>query len=105
MNLFVVFFSHYFQPGQHARELNPYWKDGGVGLPQDIAASSKPVTAPVTSAPKVAGDGGLMWIRKAVDRCLEQAKETGVSVEEIAADRYGVSIKGFCNFLFNFIDS
>ena len=50
------------------------------------------MTVPVTSAPKVAGDGGLMWIRKAVDRCLEQAKESGVSVEEIAADRYGVSI-------------
>ena len=23
------------QPGQHPKELNPYWKDGGIGLPSE----------------------------------------------------------------------
>ena len=77
----------YLQPGQHARELNPYWKEGGCGLPQNKS------TVKSAAAVSVAGDGGLTWVRKAVDRCLEQARETGQSVEEIAADRYGVRVK------------
>ena len=33
----VRFLTLYFlpQPGQHPKELNPYWKDGGTGLPSE----------------------------------------------------------------------
>lgn len=70
------------QPGMHERELNPYWKDGGTGLPEEAAKPAK--VAPVI------GDGGAMWLRKAYQRCKEQAQEEGRSLEAIAAERYGV---------------
>lgn len=31
----------YYQPGQHPKELNPYWKDGGVGLPEEETESRR----------------------------------------------------------------
>ncbi|KAK7495124.1 hypothetical protein BaRGS_00013534 [Batillaria attramentaria] len=70
------------QPGQHSRELNPYWKGGGTGLPEN-----KPTAA--ATPPVAAGDGGLSWLRKAYDRCKQQAKDEGRSLEDIAAERYG----------------
>ncbi|XP_064636752.1 CWF19-like protein 2 [Lineus longissimus] len=69
------------QPGQHARELNPFWKDGGTGVP-DESPSAK------ASAP-VLGDGGVGWLKKAYQRCVEQAEEEKRSLEDIAAERYG----------------
>lgn len=75
--------SYFIQPGQHSRELNPYWKDGGKGLP--VQETSKPKQLPSV------GDGGLNWLRKAYKRVHEQAREEGKSVEEIAAQRWGVS--------------
>ena len=75
------------QPGQHARELNPYWKDGGTGLPSEeqdnLPSSSSSASAPV-------GDGGLGWLKKAYQRAKEQAKEENKSLEEVAAERWGV---------------
>ena len=41
----------------------------------------------------MAGDGGVAWLRKAVQRCEEQAAERGVSVDEVAAERYGVAAR------------
>ena len=38
------------KPGEHACELNPFWKDGGKGLPKEEGAEVKPKT--------VVGDGG-----------------------------------------------
>ena len=67
----------------HARELNPYWKDGGTGLPEEQKSASK-------AAPLI-GDGGVTWLRKAYARCKQQAEEEGRSLEELAAERYGVS--------------
>ncbi len=80
------------QPGQHTRELNPYWKDGGSGVPENKppAASSTP------PAPSAAGDGGLSWLRKAYDRCKQQAQDEGRSLEDVVADRYGVSVGESC---------
>ncbi|KAL8625360.1 hypothetical protein ACOMHN_044503 [Nucella lapillus] len=75
------------QPGQHTRELNPYWKEGGTGLPEKRPAQT---TDPLSSAsPSMAGDGGLSWLRKAQERCQQQAKEEGRSLEDVAAERYG----------------
>ncbi|XP_048791112.1 CWF19-like protein 2 [Lagopus muta] len=65
------------------RELNPYWKDGGMGLPpeEDHSASVKKVT--------VIEDAGLSWLRKSYQRMKEQAEREKRDIEEIVAERYG----------------
>ncbi|XP_054255025.1 CWF19-like protein 2, partial [Indicator indicator] len=65
------------------RELNPYWKDGGTGLPpeKDEATSIKKVT--------VVEDAGLSWLRKSYQRMKEQAEREKRDFEEIVAERYG----------------
>ncbi|XP_065586139.1 CWF19-like protein 2 [Cyrtonyx montezumae] len=65
------------------RELNPYWKDGGMGLPpeEDESASVKKVT--------VIEDAGLSWLRKSYQRMKEQAEREKRNIEEIVAERYG----------------
>ncbi|CAH1268410.1 CWF19L2 [Branchiostoma lanceolatum] len=68
-------------PGQHARELNPYWKDGGTGLPEE-APSSKLKDAPKRTV-------GADWMRRQYKRAKEQAEEEGRSLEEIVEHRWG----------------
>ncbi|XP_039574621.1 CWF19-like protein 2 isoform X1 [Passer montanus] len=65
------------------RELNPYWKDGGTGLPpeKDEEASVKKVT--------VVEDAGLSWLRKSYQRMKEQAEREKRNFDEIVAERYG----------------
>ncbi|XP_006834020.1 PREDICTED: CWF19-like protein 2 [Chrysochloris asiatica] len=65
------------------RELNPYWKDGGTGLP--------PEDCNVSSVAKVSvvEDGGLSWLRKSYQRMKEQAKKQNRNFEDIVAERYG----------------
>ncbi|XP_039912636.1 CWF19-like protein 2 [Hirundo rustica] len=65
------------------RELNPYWKDGGTGLPpeKDEEASVKKVT--------VVEDAGLSWLRKSYQRMKEQAEREKRNFEEVVAERYG----------------
>ncbi|KAI8788497.1 CWF19 protein 2 [Biomphalaria glabrata] len=78
------------QPGQHARELNPYWKDGGSGLPS--VTQNETVKKPENLFPighSAAGDGGLAWLRQALVRCKQQAVDEGRSLEEVAAERWG----------------
>lgn len=38
------------------------------------------------------GDGGLRWLRRAYQRIQEQAVDEGRTLEEVAAERYGVSM-------------
>lgn len=38
--IFIYIILYYFQPGQSERELNPYWKNGGTGLPPPKSLSS-----------------------------------------------------------------
>ncbi|XP_075707701.1 CWF19-like protein 2 isoform X2 [Rhinoderma darwinii] len=66
-----------------ARELNPFWKDGGSGLP--------PEEGDVTSVKKVhlVADGGLGWLRKSLQRMKEQSEREKRSLEDIVAERYG----------------
>ncbi|KAM4828045.1 CWF19-like protein 2 isoform 2-T2 [Thomomys bottae] len=65
------------------RELNPYWKDGGTGLPsEDCGVSS------VTKASGVE-DGGLSWLRKSYQRMKEQAEKENRDFEDIVSERYG----------------
>ncbi|KFU90963.1 CWF19-like 2, partial [Chaetura pelagica] len=65
------------------RELNPFWKDGGTGLPpeKDEATSVKKGT--------VVEDAGLSWLRKSYQRMKEQAEREKRNIEEIVAERYG----------------
>ncbi|XP_037746030.1 CWF19-like protein 2 isoform X1 [Chelonia mydas] len=65
------------------RELNPYWKDGGTGLPPEEgeATSVKKV--------KMVEDGGLSWLKKSYQRMKEQAEREKRNFEEIVAERYG----------------
>ncbi|XP_017724352.1 PREDICTED: CWF19-like protein 2 isoform X2 [Rhinopithecus bieti] len=65
------------------RELNPYWKDGGTGLPpEDCSVSS------ITKV-SVVEDGGLSWLRKSYLRMKEQAEKQNRNFEDIVAERYG----------------
>ncbi|XP_073518291.1 CWF19-like protein 2 isoform X2 [Phyllobates terribilis] len=66
-----------------ARELNPFWKDGGSGLP--------PEEGDVTSVKKVqlVADGGLSWLQKSLQRMQEQSAREKRSLEDIVAERYG----------------
>ncbi|XP_040591605.1 CWF19-like protein 2 isoform X2 [Mesocricetus auratus] len=64
------------------RELNPYWKDGGSGLPSENCI---PV---VTKASRVE-DGGLSWLRKSYRRMKEQAQKENRNFEDIVAEKYG----------------
>ncbi|XP_075054922.1 CWF19-like protein 2 [Mixophyes fleayi] len=66
-----------------ARELNPFWKDGGSGLP--------PEEGDVTSVKKVqlVEDGGLSWLKKSLQRMKEQSEREKRSLEDIVAQRYG----------------
>lgn len=68
------------KPGQSDRELNPYWKDGGDGLPQNC--------------PEKRDNQSILdanWLRKSLQRAKEQALRDGRSLEEVAAERWGVS--------------
>ncbi|XP_048199728.1 CWF19-like protein 2 [Perognathus longimembris pacificus] len=65
------------------RELNPYWKDGGTGLPSEDCG--------VSSVTKASGieDGGLSWLRKSYQRMKEQAEKENRDFEDIVSERYG----------------
>ncbi|KPP58850.1 hypothetical protein Z043_123285, partial [Scleropages formosus] len=68
------------QAGLHKLELNPYWKDGGSGLPSE--------DTPVLKA-TVVDDGGLSWLQKSYQRMREQAQREQRSLEEVVSERYG----------------
>ncbi|XP_059502613.1 CWF19-like protein 2 isoform X2 [Stegostoma tigrinum] len=65
------------------RELNPYWKDGGSGLPSEEGDS-----VPVQKAVMVE-DGGLSWLKKSYQRMKEQAEREQCCLEDVIATRYG----------------
>ncbi|XP_048512561.1 CWF19-like protein 2 homolog isoform X2 [Athalia rosae] len=59
------------------RELNPYWKNGGTGLPE--TEDSRNANNKID----------VRWLRKSLQRAQEEAAETGKSLEEVAAERWG----------------
>ncbi|XP_037533944.1 CWF19-like protein 2 [Nematolebias whitei] len=73
------------QAGLHKLELNPYWKDGGTGLPPEETAQ----TAVKKAAGPVVNDGGLSWLRKSYQRMKEQAEREQRSLSDVVAARYG----------------
>ena len=76
------------KPGQHPKELNPYWKDGGKGLPSQEKGMNDEEGGSERSSTKI-GDGGRSWILRAYKRALERAEEEGRSIEEVATERWG----------------
>ncbi|KAA0702386.1 CWF19-like protein 2 [Triplophysa tibetana] len=71
------------QAGIHRLELNPYWKDGGSGLPPGNAAGTAVKRAGVVN------DGGVSWLQKSYQRMKEQAEREKRSVQSVVAERYG----------------
>ncbi|XP_056613355.1 CWF19-like protein 2 isoform X2 [Triplophysa dalaica] len=71
------------QAGLHRLELNPYWKDGGRGLPPGDAAGT------VVKRAGVVNDGGVSWLQKSYQRMNEQAEREKRSVQSVVAERYG----------------
>lgn len=71
-----------------SRELNPFWKNGGTGMPEDERK-----TAAESTKNYHIGDGGRSWIHKAYERAKQQAKEDGIPLEEIVAKRWGSAEK------------
>ncbi|XP_012530509.1 CWF19-like protein 2 isoform X2 [Monomorium pharaonis] len=64
--------------GQSDRELNPYWKDGGDGLPRNNPEKSNNL--------KILDAN---WLKKSLRRAKEQATRDGKCLEEVAAERWG----------------
>ncbi|XP_051162571.1 CWF19-like protein 2 [Leptopilina boulardi] len=64
------------RPGQSGRELNPYWKDGGTGLPEEQNASKNQTM-------------DINWLKKSLQRAKEMASEKGIPLEQVAAERWG----------------
>lgn len=78
------------RPGQSGRELNPYWKDGGTGLPEEQNISKNQTM-------------DINWLKKSLQRAKEMASEKGIPLEQVAAERWGVNINFFpiyiiCNY-------
>ncbi|XP_047450222.1 CWF19-like protein 2 [Mugil cephalus] len=71
------------QAGLHKLELNPYWKDGGTGLPPEEMTDTTGKKGPVVN------DGGLSWLRKSYQRMKEQAEKEKRRLDDIVAERYG----------------
>ncbi|KAG7226012.1 hypothetical protein INR49_018622 [Caranx melampygus] len=71
------------QAGLHKLELNPYWKDGGTGLPPEEMAGTAAKKGPVVN------DGGLSWLRKNYQRMKEQAEREQRNLSDVVAERYG----------------
>ncbi|XP_036412515.1 CWF19-like protein 2 [Colossoma macropomum] len=71
------------QAGLHRLELNPYWKDGGSGLPPEESSNTALKKAVMVE------DGGLSWLRKSYQRMKEQAEREQRRLDDIVAERYG----------------
>ncbi|XP_078047936.1 CWF19-like protein 2 [Augochlora pura] len=65
--------------GQSKKELNPYWKNGGNGLPNVVSIK--------TNADQTEMDAN--WLKKSLRRAQEEAEREGKTLEEIAANRWG----------------
>ncbi|EFN55254.1 hypothetical protein CHLNCDRAFT_134588 [Chlorella variabilis] len=73
------------RPFVSERELNPYFKDGGSGVPGEGAAAGAPPVRPAAGI----GDGGASWRLKALKRAQQQAEQEGKKLNEVVSERFG----------------
>jgi hypothetical protein len=89
----IVHYCFTIQPGSHSRELNPFWKDGGTGLPsEEPGTSSNSSSTKAEETKRPVGPGGSTWLRRAFRRAQEMAEEQGRPVEDVVSERFGVSV-------------
>lgn len=74
------------QEEAHAQKANRLELNPNLRKP---AQSDPPSQGPTGTAPKVVGDGGVAWLKRAFKRAQEQALAEGKSLEEIAEKRWG----------------
>jgi hypothetical protein len=72
------------------RELNPYWRNGGTGLPQERKDAEQVCKESRTLSVKSVDDQGVDWLHQALKHSKEQAAKEGESAEEISAEQWGV---------------
>ena len=70
------------EAGRHPLELNPYWKEGGSGLPEQSDMKQDKKSTQI-------GDGGRSWLLRSYKRALERVEQEGQSIEDIAAVQWG----------------
>ncbi|KAJ3352765.1 hypothetical protein GGF32_003575 [Allomyces javanicus] len=73
-----------------AREINPYWKDGGKGLPPTAAdaATSRP-ESDVESTTSSRASSVTHFMMKKVERVLDIAQDEDRPIEEVGIERFG----------------
>ncbi|GAQ78864.1 hypothetical protein KFL_000200160 [Klebsormidium nitens] len=73
------------KPPSSSKELNPYWKTGGEGLPPE--ANPRLGGGRAKSAVGI-GDGGASWRMKALKRAQEAAAREGKDLNEVVQERW-----------------
>ncbi|PNF29389.1 hypothetical protein B7P43_G07054 [Cryptotermes secundus] len=79
--------------GQSDRELNPYWRDGGTGLPPERKDAEQVSKEARTLPVKSAGHQGVDWLHQTLEHSKEQTAKEGRSVGEIAMEQKGTLAK------------
>ncbi|KAL9231361.1 hypothetical protein vseg_006598 [Gypsophila vaccaria] len=69
------------------KEMNPYWRENGMGYPEDADQTTSKRNELLSSS--VVGDGGASWRLKALKRAKEQAAREGRDLKEVVQDRWG----------------
>lgn len=73
------------KPPSSSKELNPYWKAGGEGLPPEAEPQRGGVRQKLRSG---IGDGGASWRLKALKRAQEAAAREGKNLNEVVQERW-----------------
>ncbi|XP_074308256.1 uncharacterized protein LOC141643121 [Silene latifolia] len=69
------------------KEMNPYWKNDGIGYPEDADQTKASHDKLLSSS--LVGDGGASWRLKALKRAKEQATREGLDLKEVVQERWG----------------